>query len=500
MKTKVFGSLLLMEALFMLLACGVSAYYCRVAADRDLLALAVPTALTALVGGALTIYGRRHSAGRHIQLSRKDSFLVVALVWIIFSLFGMLPFLIYGTTNDVATAFFESMSGFTSTGATALTNIDAQPHGILFWRQLMQWLGGLGIVVFSFALLPIYELKNTNMFSAEVTGLSVDKLQPRIGDTARRLLLIYIIITAVCALFYAFGPMTKFDAVCHAMTTIATGGFSTHQDSISYWNSPYIEYICSLFMFISSVNFSLYYYASIGRWKMLFKNEELRWFFRYVLVAVALFCFLMWASIYFIPTYVDYSDLPGTPEEAFRSSLFHVLAIASSTGYQATNFDYVAWGAPFWMPTLILMVVGGCAGSTGGGVKMIRVLVCIKDVINQFRSQLHPRAVLPIRLSGKVLPQSKVKSALSFLYLYFVLVVIGCVVLTTLGWDTDTALGSSVSCLSNIGPGTGATGPAGTYAAMPALAKFMLSFFMLVGRLEFYTVLFLFMPSFWRMK
>ncbi len=500
MKTKVFGSLLLMEALFMLLACGVSAYYCHTAGEHDLAALAWPTLLTAVVGGALTMYARVRCKARQQALSRKDSFLVVALVWIIFSVFGMLPFLIYGTTHDVATAFFESMSGFTSTGATALTNIDSQPHGILFWRQLTQWLGGLGIVVFSFALLPIYELKNTNMFSAEVTGLSVDKLQPRIGDTARRLLLIYTIMTAVCAVVYALGPMNKFDAICHAMTTIATGGFSTHQDSISYWNSPFIEYTCSAFMFISGVNFSLYYYASIGRWRVLFHNEELQWFCRYVVAAVVLFCALVWACVYLIPTYTDYHALPATAEETFRSSLFHVLSITTSTGYQATNFDYVAWGAPFWMPTLILMVVGACAGSTGGGVKMIRIIVCIKDVINQFRMQLHPRAVLPIRLSGRVLPQAKVKSALSFLYLYFLMVVIGCVVLTSMGWDTDTALGSSLSCLSNIGPGTGATGPAGTYAAMPALAKLMLSFFMLVGRLEFYTVLFLFMPSFWRMK
>ena len=490
----------------MLLACAVSAYYCHTNYEHDLPALAWPTLLTAIVGAALYLYARIHRpltpSGTEVStsLSRKDSFLVVALVWIIFSLFGMLPFLLYGTTHDIPTAFFESMSGFTSTGATALTNIDAQPHGILFWRQLTQWIGGLGIVVFSFALLPVYELKNTNMFSAEVTGLSVDKFQPRIADTARRLLLIYLAITALCTLFYAFGPMSTFDALCHAMTTIATGGFSTHQDSISYWNSPYIEYTCSAFMLISSVNFSLYYYASIGRWRIMFRNEELRWFLCYVTAAVILFCAMVWVSIYLIPTYTDYSSLPSSTEETFRSALFHVIAITSSTGYQATNFDYVAWGAPFWMPTLILMVVGACAGSTGGGVKMIRIIVCIKDVINQFRIQLHPRAVLPIRLSGRVLPPSKVKSALSFLYLYFLMVVIGCVVLTTMGWDTDTALGSSLSCLSNIGPGTGATGPAGTYAAMPPLAKLMLSFFMLVGRLEFYTVLFLFMPSFWKMK
>jgi len=500
MKTKVFGSLLLMEALFMLLACCVSAYYCYTEGEKDFWPLFVPALLTAAVGGGLYTYAARCKHITRQVLSRKDSFLVVALVWVIFSVFGMLPFLLYGTTNNLATAYFETMSGFTSTGATALTNIDEQPHGILFWRQLTQWLGGLGIVVFSFALIPIYELKNTNMFSAEVTGLSVDKLHPRIGDTARRLLLIYVILTCVCGFFYALGPMNVFDAICHAMTTIATGGFSTHQDSISYWQSPYIEYVCSMFMFVGSVNFSLYYFASTGRTKVFFKNEELQWFTIYVLLALVLFCSLSYACTYMPALRGASNSLPTGLEETFRSSLFHVMSITSSTGYQATHYNYVAWGAPFWMPTLILMFVGACAGSTGGGVKMIRIAVCVKDVVNQFRAMLHPHAVIPLRLSGKVLPPGKVKSALSFMFLYMLLLVMGCTILTSMGWDTDTALGSSLSCLSNIGPGTGHTGPAGTYALMSDAAKLMLSFFMLVGRLEFYTILFLFMPEFWRMK
>ena len=483
----------------MLLACCVSLWYCHRTGDDDFTALALPTAATALVGVLLVALGYRRG-GLNETLSRRDSFLVVALVWVVFSIFGMMPFLLYGTTDDIATAYFETMSGFTSTGATALTNIDAQPHGILFWRQLTQWLGGLGIVVFSFSLIPIYELKNTNVFSAEVTGLSVDKLRPKIGATARRLLLIYSLLTGACAFVYWLGPMSGFDAVCHAMTTIATGGFSTHQDSISYWNSPYIEYMCCLFMFVAAVNFSLYYYASIGRIGTLLRNEELRWFTIYVAAAVALFIVLFHVSIHYLPDYQITEYLPTTDEETARSALFHVLSITTSTGYQATHYNYVAWGAPFWMPTLILMIVGACAGSTGGGVKMIRIIVCIKDVLNQFRSQLHPRALFSVRLSGKVLPPNKVKSALNFLFLYAVLVIMGCTVMTTMGLDTDTALGSAISCLSNIGAGTGMTGPAGTYAEMPAFVKWMLSFFMLTGRLEFYTVLYLFMPSFWRMK
>lgn len=499
MKSKIFGLLVLMESLFMALTCGISYYYQLLEGDNDWPAFAASAVITALIGTGLLVKGKYCSGN---TFSRKDSFLIVSLIWVVFSLLGMLPFLFYRTTDSVADAFFETMSGLTTTGASVLTDINSQPHGILFWRCILQWMGGLGIIVFSFALIPVYELKNTNIFSAEVTGLGIDKLRPKIRDTARRLLLIYILLTCICvAAFYA-GPMNMFDSVCHAMTTLATGGFSTHQESIGYFHSSYIEYVCAFFMIIGSVNFSLYYYFSVGRMRVFFKNEELKWFLCIILFSVLLFMGLFYGTKGdMIPGgQMAKEYMPGTLEETFRASLFHVVSIISTSGYQSSCFDYVAWGTAFLLPTLLIMAIGSCAGSTSGGIKVIRIMVCLKNAVNEFKLQLHPRAVVPIRLSGNVLPEHKVVRALAFLFLYCILVIAGVFILSLLGVSGDTALGSCVSALSNVGPGMGATGPASSFAMFPEAGKWLLSFFMLVGRLEIFTVLFLFVPDFWKQK
>ena len=498
MKSKIFGILILMESFFMMLSSGVSLYYHYHSNDCDFKSLLYSTIITFTVGCLLFLNGKR---SKQTKLTRKDSFLIVSLVWVIFSFLGMLPFLFYGTTSTVEDAFFETMSGFTTTGASVLNNINEQPHGILFWRSIMQWLGGLGIVVFSFALIPVYELKNTQIFSAEVTGLDVDKLRPKIGDTARRLLIIYILITALCTLSFWLGPMNLYDSVCHAMTTIATGGYSTHQNSLAYFNSPYIEYMCSFFMFISGINFSLYYYLSIGKSKAFYKNEEMRWYTCFTLAAVVVFVCLF----YYVRYQMSGSSellalLPEGFETTFRTSLFHVVTLLTSTGFQASNFDYVGWGQVFWMPTLIILFMGACAGSTGGGFKVIRMLVCLKDSRNEFKRQLHPRAVIPVRLSGYVLSESKVLRALAFLFLYLVIMVISVCLLTMMGLTMDTAIGSCITSFSNAGPGLGTTGPASNFYEVPVLGKWLLSFLMLVGRLEIFTVLFLFIPDFWKEK
>lgn len=499
MKSKIFGLLVLMESLFMALTCGISYYYKLHEGDNDWPVFAWSAAITAAVGIGLLILSRRSTNN---TFSRKDSFLVVSLVWVVFSVLGMLPFLFYQTTDNVADAFFETMSGFTTTGATVLENIDSQPHGILFWRCIIQWMGGLGIVVFSFALIPVYELKNTNIFSAEVTGLGIDKLRPKIRDTARRLLLIYVLLTSLCAAAFYAGPMDLFDSVCHAMTTLATGGFSTHQASLGYFHSAYVEYVCAAFMIIAGVNFSLYYYFSIGRMRIFFKNEELKWYLWIILLSVVIFMGLFYYVKLglFSDGTTDWSTMPGTLEETFRTSFFHVVSIMSTTGFQASCFDYVAWGTVFFLPTLMIMAIGSCAGSTSGGIKIIRVVVCLKNAVNEFKIQLHPRAVIPIRLSGNILPEHKVVRALAFLLLYCMLMVMGVFILSLLGVSGDTALGCCVTALSNVGPGMGATGPAFTFAGLPEAGKWLLSFFMLVGRLEIFTVLFLFVPDFWKQK
>ncbi|MCM1108291.1 MAG: TrkH family potassium uptake protein [Clostridium sp.] len=499
MKSKIFGLLVLMESIFMGLTCAIAYYYHLSEGDTDWTAFGSSAVITATVGLLLLVKGCRSTA---TSFSRKDSYLIVSLVWVIFSLLGMLPFLFYHTTGTVADAFFETMSGLTTTGASVLTNIDSQPHGILLWRCMLQWMGGLGIIVFSFALIPVYELKNTNIFSAEVTGLGIDKLRPKIRDTARRLLLIYVLLTLMCAVAYYAGPMDIFDSVCHSMSTLATGGFSTHQASIGYFRSSYVEYVCAIFMIVGSINFSLYYYFSIGRIRVFFKNEELKWFFWIITISVvlfmALFYYTWWDGSPVSVHTVNTVSLPATFEETFRTSLFHVVSIISTSGFQSTCFDYVGWGTAFFLPTLLIMAIGSCAGSTSGGIKVIRIMVCLKNAVNEFKLQLHPRAVVPIRLSGNVLPEHKVVRALAFLFLYCILAVIGVFILTLMGVSVETALGSCVTTLSNVGPGMGSTGPASSFAVLPEAGKWLLSFFMLVGRLEIFTVLFLFLPDFWK--
>lgn len=450
------------------------------------------TSLLALfIGGLCRWAGEKD---KNPRLTRSDSFLVVALSWVVFSLIGMIPF-IFINKMDISSAFFETMSGFTTTGATCINEIDSMPRSLLFWRSITQWIGGLGIVVFSFALIPVYEMKNSNVFSAEITGLGLDKLTPKIGATARRLLIIYLIFTSLCALCYWIGPMNFYDAVCHSMTTIATGGFSTHSASIGYFHSAYLEYIAVFFMLCSSVNFSLYYYMSIGRSKVLLNNEETRAFFIIVGIAVILFmCFFAHARI---PEGIDHT-MPHGVEEIFRSSLFHVTSVITSTGFSAQKFDYVAWGPSFWMPTVVIMAIGACAGSTAGGIKIIRILICLKSVFNELIMQLHPRAVLSIKINNNTVPNDRVRRALAFIFIYILLVVIAMTCYSLLGADVDTALGSSISMLSNVGPGTGSTGPASSFAHVPSAGKWLMSFYMLVGRLEIFTVLFLFIPNYWK--
>ena len=484
MKKGILGILVIMESFFLLLSMAVALFY-----NEEGWLCFLLTALGTTVAGAFCIFLSRR--GENKRMRRADNFLIVALSWIVFSIVGMVPFLCL-TDMNLPSAFFETMSGFTTTGATCITDIDSLPKSLLFWRAMTQWIGGLGIVVFSFALIPVYEMKNSNLYSAEVTGLGLDKLRPKIGSTARRVLLIYLVLTSACAFLYWLGPMNLYDAVCHSFTTIATGGFSTHTASIAYFHSSYIEYIASLFMIISSINFSLYYYMSIHRSRVLFTNEEVRVFIGYIAVAVVGFMLLF----YFAPVPESAQGLlPKGFEETFRSALFHVSTVATSTGFSAQKFDYVAWGASFWMPTVVIMAIGACAGSTAGGIKVIRIIICVKSAFNEL---MHPRAVLGVRVGKQIVPEHKVRQALAFIFIYILLVVIAMTCYSLLGADVDTALGSSISMLSNVGPATGATGPASTFANVPASGKWLMSAYMLIGRLEIFTVLFLLMPNYWK--
>lgn len=491
-----YGMLLMMESFFLGLSTIVAVYFHYQVGDNDWKALLATTILALVLGAVLSKTGNR----RITRISTREGFFVVASIWALFTVIGMIPYLLTGTCTTFADAFLEAMSGFTTTGCTILENIDAQPHGILFWRGLTQWLGGLGIVVISLALLPFIGSGGTPIFGAETNGLSVDKLRPKISETSRRLFGIYILLSAANLLLYAIGPMNWYDSVVHMFSTMASGGFSSHQDSIGYYHSSYVEYICIIFTFLTSVNFNLYYFFGVGRWKHFWRNEELRWFTFIVLGFTAMFMVLnviTRSSATVTPEqYAALGD--GTLECNFRSSLFHTLSIISSAGFQAEYFDYGLWGSVFWLPTLLLMVMGGCSGSTAGGLKVVRFVVVIKNAKNEFLQILHPRSYTAVRLNGHTIAGEVVFKILAMISIYLILLVFSIFLLQCLGIDFVTSVGTSISALGNTGPALGATGPAFTWAALPAIAKWYLSFAMLVGRLEIFTVIIIFTKMFWK--
>lgn len=500
MKSKLFGVLLLIEAAALLLTSAVALHYQRVAGETDARCFLLTAALTASVGLLLYNIGNMSKRG---TLQIRDTFFVVALSWVLFSLFGMLPFLMYGTVDNVTDAFFETMSGFSTTGATILNNIDQQPHGILFWRSITQWMGGLGVVVFTLAFLPSVAKgsKKVSLFAAEAPGLSVEKLAPTMGATSRLLWIIYIALTVLCAIAYGVGPMNRFDAICHAMTTIATGGFSTHQASIGYYQSSYLEWICSLFMLLSGINFAMYHFLFNRRFDVIRRNEELRWY----LIAILVFILLFVGRFYFAPLFktITEDQLASHPQtwwDRIRISLFHVVALLSNTGFQSSNCDYDTWGRLFLIPTVLLMVVGGCAGSTSGGIKMVRVIVLLKYVRKTIHELIHSSSMYTVKISGQIVEDLSLKRVMSFFSLFLIVFMLNVVCLSAAGMSLEEGAISFLTCFSNYGPGTGITGPSGTFDAIPNAAKWILSFDMMVGRLEIYTVLLLFSRSFWRAK
>ena len=498
MRSKLFGVLLLIETAALLLTAAVAFHYQRVAGETDARCFLLTAALTGAVGLLLYNIGRSVKK-RPLQI--RDSFLVVALSWVLFSVFGMLPFLMYGTVDNVTDAFFETMSGFSTTGATILDNIDQQPHGILFWRSIMQWMGGLGVVVFTLAFIPSVAKgsKKVSLFAAEAPGLSVEKLAPTMGATSRLLWIIYIALTLLCAIAYVVGPMNRFDAICHAFTTIATGGFSTHQASIGYFQSNYIECVCIVFMLLSGINFAMYHFLFNGRFDIIKRNEELRWY----LLAILFFTLLFIMRFFFAPRFDLMTDEqlashPQTWWERIRTSLFHVVALLSNTGFQGSNYDYDLWGRLFLIPTVIMMIVGGCAGSTSGGIKMVRVIVLFRYMKKTVYEMLHSSSVYNVKVSGQTVDELALKRVVSFFSLFIILFMGNVVALSAMGMSMEDGAISFLTCFSNYGPGSGITGPSGNFDAISNGAKWLLSFDMLVGRLEIFTILLLFTRSFWR--
>ncbi len=418
-----------------------------------------------------------------MDLRMKEGYLVVTLSWLIVSLTGAIPYVISGAIPSYTDAFFETISGYTTTGATILSDIESLPKSILFWRSMTHWLGGMGIIVLAIAIMPILGFGGMQMFAAEASGLTTDKLHPRITDTAKRLWVIYVFYTIVQTVLLMFGEMDFFDSLNHAFSSISTGGFSTKNDSLIS-ASAYTQYVVIIFMFLGGINFSLHYFLLKGKFSKIWKNEEFRFYtflllFLGILVAIALY----WKK-----------GLPA--EESFREGLFQMVSIITTTGF--VSVDYGQW-SPFLVYLIfIITFFGGCAGSTSGGLKMVRVRLLLKDSALELKRILHPRAVIPVRISGKPVTREIMANVLAFFFFYILMFASGAMILSMIGVDFVTSLSASAACITNVGPGIGEVGAVDNYSKIPVLGKWLLSFMMLVGRLEIFTVLLLFSPAFWK--
>ena len=473
---RIIGILLLLETVMFLVCSSVSFYY----RESDMLDFWKAGGITAGIGLLLAALGK----GGERQLTRRDGYVLVSFAWVAFSLFGMLPFYIGGYIPDIADAFFETMSGFSSTGATILDDIESLPHGILFWRSMTQWIGGLGIIMFTIAVLPTFGVSGLQVFAAEASGHTHDKVHPRIGITAKWIWSIYTGITTLLVCLLMLGGMDWFDSICHAFATTGTGGFSTKQASVAYYNSPYIEYVISIFMFISGINFTLVLLFVNRKFKKFISNAELKFYFSSVVFFTAVIAIAL------------YYTSPMGMEESFRKSLFQVISLHTSTGF-ATD-DYMQWSPVLWGLLTIIMLMGACAGSTTGGLKCIRMVILTKVSRNEFKHILHPNAILPVRINKQVISSSIVSTVLAFCFIYITIIVISTLLMMTMGVGAEESIGCVISSIGNMGPGLGETGPAYSWNALPDAAKWLLSLLMLLGRLELFTVLLLFTPDFWK--
>ncbi len=473
---RVLGFLSLVEGIAMLIALLVSIIY----GEHDIRAFLISAGISGISGGLILLLTQKASR----DIGKREGFIIVSFVWIIFSFFGSLPYVLSGSIPNFTDAFFETMSGFTTTGSSILENIEALPHGILFWRSLTQWLGGMGIIVLSLAILPVFGIGGMQLFMAEVPGPTPDKISPRIRQTAKTLWIIYLGFTVAETLLLWIGGMTFFDSICHSFTTMATGGFSTKQASIAHWNSPFIQYVITIFMFFAGTNFTLSYIALKGKVGRVLKDEEFKYYSLFILgFTIIIFAGLLLTTSLGI-------------EQAFRDSIFQVVSIITTTGYATA--DYLLWTPILTMLIFVLFFFGGSAGSTGGGIKIMRIVILFKNSYYELRRMLHPKAVIPVKFNKHSVDSKIVTNVLAFFMFYFIIFGFSTVIFTFIESDLTSAMGAVATCLGNIGPGLGNFGPAENFAHIHPGGKWFLSFLMLLGRLELFTVLVLFSPTFWK--
>ena len=477
---RILGVLLLIESGILLLCALLPIFY----GEDDLFGFIMASLISVCCGMTFMMIGKS-ARKREGAMTRRDGYIVVAISWVLFSIFGSLPFYISGYIPSFTDAFFETMSGFTTTGATIIQDVEVIPHGLLFWRSLTQWIGGLGIVFFTVAVLPIFGVGEVQLFAAEAIGPTRNKLHPRISISGRWIITVYMLITVLCAVALRLCGMGIFDSVNHALTTAATGGFSTKNASIAYFNSHAIEYVITFFMFLSGINYGLIFFLVFrGQIRKLIEDTQFKW---YVMLL------LLFTAIVGIGLFVS---TPYNGAASFRNALFHVTAIITTTGFTST--DYTLWPPFIWMILGLCFYFGACAGSTTGGMKTIRIAILFKSMRNEFNRILHPNAVLPVRINGKVIPPSTRQSVLTFSIFFFALVFVGWFFYLAIGIDIAEAYGISLSCLSNIGLTIGNNGCNIPWSDMPSIGKWFSTFLMLVGRLEVFSVLLIITPSFWK--
>ena len=481
------GILLLFNGGLMLLSALISLVYI----DGVTFELTLSAFLVLSIGALLMLFTREHNK----QIQKREGYLIVCLGWILMSLSGTIPYLLTGAITDFTSSFFETMSGYTTTGATILNDVEIIPKGVLFWRSTTHWIGGMGIIVLAIAILPFLGIGGIQLFTAEAPGPAGDKLHPRITDTAKRIWLIYLVYTVIETFLLYFAGMSFFDAMNHSMSTLSTGGFSTKNTSISFWNDqPLIQYIIISFMFLAGTNFVISYFALTRKFKKVFKDEEFKVYLFFILITSTIVSLLILINDnQILPTTIfSFSHIEST----FRGALFQVVAVITTTGF--VSVDFTLWTPFLTIVFFGLMFLGGSSGSTSGGVKVVRHMFMIKSGILEFKRALHPNAIIQSRYNNKTVSDSISYNILGFFILYMLSFIIGALGFSSLGLDFESSVGLAASTLGNVGPALGDFGPSYTYSALPFVGQWWASFLMLLGRLELFTVLILFTPFFWK--
>ena len=484
------GLTAILNGVFMLIAVPFSIYN-QENAKFGILSAGI---ITISIGLLLYFFNKPKST----NIQKKEGYLIVTLGWLTLSITGMLPYLLTGAIPNITNAFFETLSGYSTTGSSILTDIESLPKGILFWRSATHWIGGMGIIVLTIAILPLLGIGGMQLFMAEAPGPSTDKLHPRISDTAKRLWLIYVSLTLTEFLLLKVAGMTWFDAINHAMATMSTGGFSTKNASLAHYNNmPFVQYIVIAFMFIAGTNFVLTYFALKGKIRKVFQSEEFKYYFYGTIGITTIIAIII---IFFqdpnLNSSIEHPMVFGKIESGIRHALFQVISVITTTGFVSADFtmwSFFATGIFF-----SLFFVGGSAGSTSGGVKIVRHIVMLKNSFLEFKKALHPNAIIPVRYDDKTVNQTIVFNIISFFIIYMCIFIVSSTILTFFGLDFVSAVGAAASSLGNIGPAIGSVSPVDNYAHLSTGAKWFCSFLMLIGRLELFTVLILFSPFFWR--